>query len=112
MIQPGLYEVYLGHFPFLDIDENKTRPVIIASKCYGKHNVLAAVPITTKNSDEPVDVKLIDWNKSGLLRPSTARVHRLITIEKIKLGALLGRLSTDDEKKIKIALRKFLELGA
>lgn len=110
MSQPRLYEIYLGYFPFLDINENKTRPVIVVSRCYGKHNVLVAIPVTTKNSDESVDVKLADWGKCGLLRPSTARVHRLVTIEKTKLGAILGRLSIDDEKKIKMALRKFLEL--
>ena len=94
----------------MEIPKDKIRPVIVVSKPYGKHNIVAVVPISSKDVSQPVDVSLSGWNQSGLLRPSTARVHRITTIEESKLISALGPINLKDKNSLKQALFKFLSL--
>lgn len=105
-----LYGIYMAVFPFMEESQYKTRPVIVVSKFYGDHGIFAAIPLTSKSIAESVDVGLKNWSKAGLSRPSTARVHRLATLQKSRLGLKLGGLSTADQQKIKTALRNYLGL--
>ena len=44
----------------------------------------------------PLDVILNDWQTAGLLKPSTARLDRLVTAEKTMFLRRLGILSPAD----------------
>lgn len=102
--------MYILHFPFLDIAESKLRPVVVVSRPYGSHAVVAVVPISSKMKSEPVDSSLSDWKEAGLLKPSTARTHRLTTVLQSKLTRQLGSISANDVIRLNESLRKFLEL--
>ena len=110
MNHPILYGVYAAEFPFFESGEEKVRPVIVVSGAIGKHGIVAVVPITSKTDKQSIDVTMISWRNSGLLRPSVARVHRLSTILQSKLGSYLGTLALDDTKRLKESTRQFLDL--
>jgi mRNA-degrading endonuclease toxin of MazEF toxin-antitoxin module len=56
------------------------------------------------------DVPLEDWETEGLLRVSTLRCGRIVSLEKRLLKAPLGSLSTKDLTSMNLALRTVLDL--
>ena len=110
MSVPKLFGVYTAQFPFLDNQETKIRPVIVVSKPQGRHKILAVVPISSKNVLEAVDAFLHHWSDAGLIKPSVARVHRLMTMLQADLIAELGGLTQDDTEDLRTALRRLLNL--
>ena len=56
------------------------------------------------------DVVLMDWQQSGLLRPSVVRAGRLQVIERRLLAAQRGLLSVADLDAVDEALRNVLGL--
>ena len=110
MSGPTVYGIYTAEFPYLDSGKFKKRPVIVVSKPVGKHNVVAIIPLSSKDKREPVDVIINDWKVSGLLRPSVTRVHRLTTILQADLLAEIGLLSEGDVLELRDAIRGFLGL--
>jgi mRNA interferase MazF len=108
--KPKRFGLYTARFPFLDSEETKIRPVIVISKPQGPHNVIAIVPVSSKLIREEVDVTIIEWGDSGLLKPSVARVHRLTTMLQADLIAELGTLSQREVQSLKVSLKKYLEL--
>jgi mRNA interferase MazF len=104
------FGVYTAKFPFLDSDETKLRPVIIVSRSYGQHDIIAVVPVSSRKEREAVDVTINDIGTAGLIKPSVARVHRLTTMLQTDLRARLGELSASDTEVLQKSIRKFLEL--
>lgn len=82
----------------------------MVSKPYGRHKVIAIIPISSRTDREIVDVILGHWRKEGLLKPSVARVHRLTTMLQSDLIAELGSLQSDDASAIKNSIRGYLNL--
>jgi mRNA-degrading endonuclease toxin of MazEF toxin-antitoxin module len=105
---PKLFGVYTAQFPFLDSQETKIRPVVVISKPHGPHEVLAVVPISSKNVLAEIDISLRHWKDEGLLTPSIARVHRLTTMLQADLIAELGELAQEDRQNLQSALRRLL----
>ena len=48
-----------------------------------------------------LDVRLKDWQTAGLLKPSVARLDRVVTAEKSIFVRRLGALSAEDQKAIR-----------
>jgi mRNA-degrading endonuclease toxin of MazEF toxin-antitoxin module len=48
-----------------------------------------------------LDVALKDWQTAGLLKPSVARLDRVVTAEKSILVRRLGALSVEDQNAIR-----------
>ena len=107
---PTVYDIYTAAFPYLDSGKVKKRPVIVVSKPVGKHQVVAVVPVSSKNKRETIDVIITGWKPSGLLLPSAARVHRLTAILRVDLLAQVGSLSKSDVDQLQGALRSHLGL--
>ena len=105
-----LFEVYTARFPFLDINKDKIRPIIVVSKPYGQHNTITVIPVSSKHKQESAEVQLHDWHQAGLVKPSVARVYRLTTILRSDLTNKLGILSESDKENIKQAIKKLLDL--
>lgn len=110
MSQPIIHGIYLAKFPYLGSGGDKIRPVIVISKSYGKHTVVAVVPISSKTDTELVDFAMSGWKEAGLIKPSVVRVHRLATIVASDLSAELGALKKTDSKTLQDSLRIFLSL--
>jgi len=107
---PRLFGVYTAQFPFLEVNATKLRPVIVVSKPQSKHGTIVIIPISSSAKEEPVDVMLKDWSSAGLVRPSVARVHRLVTMLQTDIVAELGVLAQSDIQALQDALRLLLNL--
>lgn len=110
MNSPRLYNVFTAQFRFLDSTQSKIRPVIVVSKPYSKHEVIAAIPISSKINLASVDFNVSGLQNAGLLKASVAQVHKLNTVLQSDLITQLGSLEENDIKKLKDSLRKYLVL--
>lgn len=110
MKAPKIYGIYLAQFPFLELREEKIRPVIVISRPQGNYNVVAVIPVSSKTNYEKVDVPLKHWKQEKLIKPSVARVHRLTAMLQSDLLAELGTLKKEDKDRLRESLRVFLEL--
>jgi mRNA interferase MazF len=48
-----------------------------------------------------LDIDVKDWRETGLDRPSTIRLSRLVTVEKAILHVRIGQLSDDDASRVR-----------
>lgn len=105
-----VYGVYLARFSFIESGAYKARPVVVVSQPRGEHKVMLCIPLSTNLTKEDVDVPIADWEFSGLLQPTVARVHRLTAILGSNILEYIGNLQQYDEDSIKSALQKVFEL--
>jgi mRNA interferase MazF len=104
LYKPG--DVVLVKFPFTSGAGSKLRPALVILDTGDADLVVAR--ITTQSSISPFDVVLMDWHGAGLLAPSTARLHKLATLEKSDIQRTLGSLQASDRQKIAASLRHAL----
>lgn len=107
---PKIYSVCLARFRFLESDQHKIRPVIVVSKPRGKLQILMTIPVSSSLASEEVDVRLEDWQDSGLVKPSVARVHRLTAILQQDVLEEIGMIDAKHKRAIIHALKTLLEL--
>ena len=112
MSKVAQWGVYLAEFPFAESQSSKFRPVIALSQPRGIHNLIVAIPISTRPKTESVDTILKDWQASGLVKSSVARTHRLTVLMQANLKSQLGVLSAYDQQQIKSALLELFQLAA
>ena len=105
-----LYKVCIAKVSFLESSGYKVRPVIVVSESHGEFDVVMAIPISTKTELTSVDVKLRDWQESGLKQPSVAFVHRMAAMVAVDVLEEIGQLSKADQVAIQNALRKLFNL--
>lgn len=102
-------EVWFVEFP-IEEDNNKTinRPVIVLDE-----NLLGvlSVKITkhTPRTEDPYDIPIIYWEAAGLRLASTARVSKVILLDKDSFIFKIGDLDYRDFEKIEILYREFLK---
>ena len=93
-----LGDVYVCVFPFTSGQGAKARPVLVLLD-------LGADCLVCRISSVPhrgfLDLPVSHWKEAGLEKPSTARLSRLITVEKTMLRVRLGRLHRDDLNCVK-----------
>lgn len=81
-----------GQYTVKDVDENleefKSRTWIISQNC------------------TDFDISITEWQKAGLLRPSTVRLHKINTLAKSLIDRPLGTLESSDLQKIKSKLKQ------
>lgn len=104
------YKIYLARVGFLDSGRYKIRPVIAVSEPRSEFDVAVAIPVSARSSGVDVDVRLKDWQTSGLARQSVAWVHRLAAVLGNDVVEEVGQLSSKDQAEIKKALRRLLSL--
>ncbi|XID96205.1 type II toxin-antitoxin system PemK/MazF family toxin [Paenibacillaceae bacterium WGS1546] len=90
--------MYFAHFP-LEEDSSKflDRPVIIVV-AEDPDLVVIKITKTAPRTNDPYDVPIIHYKESGLKFPSTARVSKVITIDRSQLLFKIGKLHKDDLK--------------
>jgi mRNA interferase MazF len=86
-------EVFLCDFPFTSGTTFKRRPCL-ALLDLGSDVLIARV--TSAAHSDAYDLPIRDWQQAGLLKPSTIRLARLVTIERAMLFRRLGSLTTFD----------------
>ena len=90
--EPG--DLVLVAFPFSSGTGAKQRPGLVVFDA-GDDDVIVA-SVTTQSRNSRFDVPILSWSEAGLLAPSTARMHKLSTLEKALVRRRLGRLGESD----------------
>jgi len=102
-------DIVLVPFPFTNQAGIKKRPAVVISKAiYNSSHpdlVLAAVTSQIRKPLKIDEIEIIEWQKSGLLKPSVIKPV-FTTIEKSLIRRRLGSLENSDENQ----LRKTLQL--
>ncbi len=101
-------EVFLCQFPFTSGAASKVRPALVLFD-FGPHALISR--ITSVQRTGPLDVTLNDWMSAGLLKPSVARLDRLVTAERsVVFLRRLGSLSVADQKAVCAAWNGLMRL--
>lgn len=109
-------QVVVVQVPFTGQGGSKPRPAVVVSVA-AFHRKLADVIICPIGSQPryfrkpgPGDHPLEHWGDVGLRHPSTARLSKLVAVEKKLISRVLGTLHTDDLAKVEAGLSAALGL--
>ena len=86
-------EIVICQFPFTSGAVSNVRPALVL---FDLQQDVLICRVTSAQSHGPLDVVLMDWQEAGLLRPSVARLDRVVTAEKRLMIRRLGVLSSRD----------------
>lgn len=100
-------EVFICRFPFTSGAAAKIRPSLIL---FDLQQDVIICRVTSVARNDPLDVSLKDWASAGLLKPSVARLDRIMTAEKTVLLRRLGALSPADLKAVRDTWNKHMRL--
>jgi len=100
-------EVFICQFPFTSGASGKVRPALVL---FDLQQDAVICRITSASRTGPLDVPLNDWQIAGLLKPSVARLDRLVTAEKTVFLRRLGVLSTADSSAVRHAWNQRMTL--
>ena len=91
-------EVFICRFAFTSGAASKIRPVLVL---FDLQSDAIVCRITSILRNGPLDVRLVQWQIAGLLKPSVARLDRIVTAEKTVFVRRLGMLSRDDLESVR-----------
>ena len=100
-------EIVICQFPFTSGIGFKIRPALVL---FDLPRDAVICRITSVLHHEPADVSLRDWKAEGLLKPSVARLDRLITAEKSIFLRRLGVLSASDLAEVRQRWNNIMKL--
>ena len=100
-------DVFICEFPFTSGATSKIRPALVLFDL--EHDAIVC-RITSVLRTGPLDIRLNDWNSAGLLKPSIARLDRIVTAEKAVFLRQLGSLSTVDLAAVRHAWNQNMKL--
>jgi mRNA interferase MazF len=100
-------EVFICQFPFTSGNATKIRPALVLLDLQ-QDAVICRV--TSVSRTGALDVTLNDWQAAGLLKPSVARLDRLVTAEKTVFLRRLGVLSDADLAAVRGAWNEHMTL--
>ena len=86
-------------FPFTDGITFKKRPAIIIKDT--KDGDVVVARITSQLINTEFDVFIENWRESGLKLPSVIRLHKLASLEKNIIDAILGKIDNELASLIK-----------
>ena len=102
-------EVVLVDFPFTDRVGSGLRPALVLLDT-GDADFVAA-RVTSRGAIDEYDVQLRDWRSAGLVRPSIARPHKLVTIDKRLIERRIDVVSQPDWDRIREAAQRLWAIG-
>ncbi len=91
-------DVFICQFPFTSGATSKIRPALVL---FDLAQDAIICRVTSVLRAGPLDVTLKGWQTAGLLKPSVARLDRVVTAEKSIFLRRLGALSAEDQKAIR-----------
>ena len=86
-------DIFICEFPFTSGAASKIRPALVLFDLL-RDAIICRVTSVPLNG--PLDVPLTDWQAAGLLKPSVARLDRIVTAERTVFLRRLGGLSPGD----------------
>ncbi|HSB67798.1 MAG TPA: type II toxin-antitoxin system PemK/MazF family toxin [Candidatus Methylomirabilis sp.] len=109
-------QVIVVNVPYTDRSGVKPRPALVVSAevFHAKLPDVIVCPISSQprffRRPGPGDCPLHDWRSIGLRHPSTARISKILAVDKHIVKRPLGALSTADLAKVEAGLRQALSL--
>jgi mRNA interferase MazF len=100
-------ELFICRFPFTSGVTRKIRPALVL---FDLNQDAVICRVTSVLRTGPLDVTLADWQAAGLLKPSIARLGRIVTAEKTVVVRRLGVLSAADQQAIRDAWNQQMRL--
>jgi len=91
-------EIFICQFPFTSGGVSKLRPALVL---FDLQQDAIICRITSAQRNGPLDVAITDWQAAGLLKPSVARLDRVVTAEKSVFVRRLGVLSPRDLEAVR-----------
>ena len=87
-----LWEVFLARVPFEDLPEEKVRPVLILAEGNGFVECIKMTSKPPRGGEYPLRF----WGESGLKKPTTVRVSKVLRLKATSFIKRIGRLSIAD----------------
>ena len=100
-------EIFLCQFPFTSGASSKVRPVLVI---FDLQQDAIICRVTSVLRTGPLDVTLADWQAAGLLKPSVARLDRLVTAERTIFLRRLGVLVSGDLEAVRTTWNQKMRL--
>lgn len=100
-------EIYLCEFPFTSGGDTKVRPALVL---FDLQQDAVICRVTSVLRSGPLDVMLNDWQSAGLLRPSIARLDRIVTAERTIFRRRLGALNAADAQAVRETWNREMKL--
>lgn len=97
-------DIVYARFPFADKIGYKSRPAVVLVETKGR---VVCAAVTTRKYNGSAAVKINDWKRAGLAKPSTVRVDVVSTFT-TKFVCKIGRLKQDDYRRIIDAFNKVI----
>jgi mRNA interferase MazF len=113
MIEAG--QIVIFHLPHTDMQEGKSRPVLLIAKAPGRFNDWLACAISTQlnqaqeDFDEILSSENQDFDQSGLKADSVIRIAKLGVLDGDIFQGAIGTITPDRLKQIKARLIKWIE---
>ena len=93
-----LGDVYVCVFPFTSGQGAKARPVLVLMDLGPDCLVCRITSVPHRGF---LDMPVTHWQEAGLEKPSTIRLSRLVTVEKLLLRVRIGRLARQDLDRVR-----------
>lgn len=104
-------DIVLVPFPFTDQTTTKKRPAIVVSSEAYQDKKLDLILMAITSQSKPTlafgEVRVAEWQKAGLLKPSVIKPV-LTTVEKGLIVKKIGRLEEQDRKNLQNAIQDIL----
>ena len=100
-------EVFICQFPFTSGTGSKIRPALVL---FDLQQDAVICRITSVSRNGTLDVTLNDWKAAGLLKPSVARLDRIVTAETSIFLRRLGVLSDTDLEAVRDSWNEHMTL--
>jgi len=91
--EPG--DVILVPFPFSDLSGVKKRPALVLAVAERLQEMVCLM-LTSLPGRGGLDHSVQSWQSAGLLKPTTARLHRIFTIDRALVLGKLGMIDTEE----------------
>ena len=111
-------QVVVVEVPFSDLSGTKRRPaLVVGSERF--HRALSDVivcPISSQpryyRNPGPGDCPLRLWRMARLRHPSSARISKIVAVDKRIVGRILGRIAKEDLLRVEAMLEQALDLSS
>ena len=100
-------DIFLCQFPFTSGAPGKIRPALLLFDL--KEDAIIC-RVTSILHDHSLDVLISDWASASLLKPSVARLDRVVTAEKSIFLRRLGILSAPDREAVRTTWNEHMKL--
>jgi mRNA interferase MazF len=100
-------DIVLLRFPFTDGLSFKRRPALIINDANDGDVVVCR--ITSQIYKTKFDVKVDNWEKSGLKLPSVIRIHKLATLKTEMVEIIMGKIDDSIKEKVEQKFKKLIK---